>query len=116
MGRPLEKDSDIVLQIHYHPCGKVVRDRPRLGLYFAPPSATWVVTEGMVVNADLEIPAGATRHLHRASLTLPVETLLLDTTPHMHVLGKEIRATAYPPNADPIPLIWINPLNSCAIS
>ncbi len=107
MGRPLEKDSDIILQIHYHPCGKVVRDRSRLGLYFAPKSATWVVTEGMVANVDLEIPAGISRHLHRASLTVPVETILLDATPHMHVLGKEIRATAHPPNGDPIPLIWI---------
>ncbi len=107
MGRPIEKNSDIILQIHYHPCGKVVRDRSRLGLYFAPPSATWVVTEGMVANVDLKIPAGATRHRHRASLTVPVETMLLDVTPHMHVLGKEIRATAYPPDDDPIPLIWI---------
>ena len=107
MGRPIEKDSDIVLQIHYHPCGKVVRDRSRLGLYFAPISADWVVTEGMVTNVDLEIPAGVSRHQHRASLTVPVETMLLDVTPHMHVLGKEIRATAYPPDGEPIPLIWI---------
>jgi hypothetical protein len=107
MGRPIEKDADIILQIHYHPCGKIVRDRSRLGLYFAPRSASWVVTEGMVANVDLEIPAGASRHRHRASFTLPVETMLLDTTPHMHGLGKEIRATAFPPNAEPIPLIWI---------
>lgn len=111
MGRPLKKDSDLILQIHYHPCGKVVRDRSRIGLYFAPKSATWIVTEGMVVNTDLEIPAGAARHRHRASLTLPVETMLLDVTPHMHVLGKEIRATAYPPDTDPIPLIWIKDWN-----
>lgn len=107
MGRPLGKNADIILQIHYHPCGKTVRDRSRLGLYFAPKSASWVVTEGMVANVDLEIPAKASRHLHRASLTVPVETMLLDVTPHMHVLGKEIRVTAYPPGAEAVPLIWI---------
>ncbi len=107
MGRSIAKDSDLILQIHYHPCGKVVRDRSRLGLYFAPKSATWVVTEGLVANVDLEIPAGAARHPHRASLTIPVETLLLDVTPHMHVLGKEIRARAVAPNGESIPLIWI---------
>lgn len=107
LGRPLLKNSDLVVQIHYHPSGKPVRDRSRIGIYFADKSATMAVTQVMVANVDLKIPAGAANHYHRAVYTLPVETILLDATPHMHVLGKEIKAVAHLPNGDTKPLIWI---------
>jgi hypothetical protein len=107
LGRPLPKESDLVVQIHYHPCGKPARDQSRVGLHFAPKSATHWVTEILVANVDLEIPAGAKRYYHHASYTLPVTTYLLDATPHMHVLGREIKATAHLPNGGTAPLIWI---------
>lgn len=107
MGRPLEKNSDLVVQIHYHPIGHKVRDRSRIGLYFAPESATHPVTEIMVASVDLAIPPNEARHVHRAEYTLPVDTVILDVTPHMHVLGKEIRARALLPDDSVVPLIWI---------
>lgn len=107
MGRPLEKNSDLIVQIHYHPIGRPVSDQSRIGLYFAPPSSTHLVTEIMVANVDLKIPAGESRHHHRAEYILPVDTILFDATPHMHVLGKEIKATAHRPDGSTEPLIWI---------
>lgn len=56
---------------------------------------------------ELTIPAGVSRHLHRAEYTLPVDVTILDATPHMHVLGKEIRATAHLPDGSRQPLFWI---------
>ena len=106
-GRPLMKDSDLVVQIHYHPSGKPARDRSRIGLFFAPQWADRMVTEIMVADVDLEIPAGAARYHHRAEYTLPVETIVLDATPHMHNLGREIKAVAHLPNGRREPLIWI---------
>jgi len=107
MGRPLEKNSDLIVQIHYHPVGRPVQDQSRIGLYFAPPSSTHLVTEIMVANVDLNIPAGESRHHHHAEYILPVETILFDATPHMHVLGKEIKAIAHRPDGSTEPLIWI---------
>ncbi|MFO0976827.1 MAG: hypothetical protein U0996_10540 [Planctomycetaceae bacterium] len=107
MGRPLEKNSDLVVQIHYHPIGRKVRDRSRIGLYFAPESATHPVTEIMVASVDLAIPPNEPRHVHRAEYTLPVDTVIFDVTPHMHVLGREIRARAFLPDDSVVPLIWI---------
>ena len=108
MGRPLTKEADLIVQIHYHPSGRAVKDQSRIGLYFAPDWATRLVTEVMVANTDLTIPANQSEHQHHAEWTLPVDTILLDATPHMHVLGRKIQAVAVHPDGKQIPLIHIN--------
>ena len=65
----------------------------------------------MVAEVDLKIPAGTERHRFEASYTVPVETVLLDATPHMHLLGREIKVTATTPDGDVTPLIWIDDWN-----
>lgn len=111
MARRMPADSDLILQIHYHPTGKASRDRSRVGLYFAEGDVKQLVTQIMVADVDLKIPAGAKRHRFEASYTVPVETVLLDATPHMHLLGREIKVTATTPDGDVIPLIWIDDWN-----
>ncbi|MFY9252014.1 MAG: redoxin domain-containing protein [Fuerstiella sp.] len=108
MGRPLLKNADLIVQIHYHPIGRKVKDQSRIGLYFAAPWSERLVTELIVANVNLEIPANESRHLHQANWTLPVDTILLDATPHMHVLGKKIRAIAAKPDGEQVPLIQID--------
>lgn len=107
MGRPLWKNSDIVMQIHYHPVGRPVKDVSRLGVYFAPPEAHQLVCEILVANVDLTIPADASNHLHQAEYVLPVDTTLLNTNPHMHLLGKEAKCYAILQDGSEQPLIHI---------
>ena len=107
MGRPLPKNADLVVQIHYHPSGRKVQDQSRIGLYFAEPWAERLVTQIMVSNVDLEIPANEARHIHKAQWTVPVDTIVLDITPHMHTLGKAIQAIAYLPDGSSTHLIRI---------
>ena len=107
MGRLVERGSDLVLEIHYTASGKIEQDRSRIGLYFAPKSAKQLVQELLIGNRSIKIPAGAERHHERATYTLPVETILLDTAPHMHVLGQEIKAYAELPDGSKEPLVWI---------
>jgi formylglycine-generating enzyme required for sulfatase activity len=112
MARPIPgSGSDLVLQVHYHPTGKAARDRSRVGLYFAKEPVEQFVTQIMVADVDLKIPAGASRHRFEASYTVPVDTVLLDATPHMHLLGREIKVTATTPDGSSIPLIWIDDWN-----
>jgi formylglycine-generating enzyme required for sulfatase activity len=108
MGRPIPGNADLVLQIHYHPTGKPERDRSKLGLYFAPPDSQRLATEIMVSDMNLEIPPGERRHRFHASYTVPVDTSLLDASPHMHLLGREMKVTATLPDRRVIPLIWID--------
>jgi mono/diheme cytochrome c family protein len=106
-GQLLNARSDVVLEIHYQRSGKVEKDRSTIGIYFAERSARQMVFELQVMNMSLDIPAGAARHLHRASYTLPAAATLLDVAPHMHLLGREMKATATTPDGRIVPLIWI---------
>lgn len=108
MGRPLPADSDLIVQIHYHPSGREVIDQSRVGLYFADPDAERFVTEIMVADVNLTIPPGDELHHHKAEWELPVDTYLLDATPHMHTLGRRIQAQAVTPNGEVVPLVRID--------
>lgn len=106
-GRPMERQSDVVLEIHYQRSGKPEKDRSSIGLHYAARNARQVVVEILVANKALEIPAGANRHREQATFTLPVATTLLDVAPHMHLLGTEIKAKATQPDGKVVPLVWI---------
>lgn len=107
MGRWIPPGGDLILEIHYRPSGKPETDRSTIGIHFAPRSSRQMVSELLVLNLDLKIPSGANRHHHRASFTLPKSTLLLDAAPHMHLLGREVKAVAHLPDGSTKPLIWI---------
>jgi len=107
VGRRIHAGEDVVLQIHYHASGREVVDRSRIGLRFATEPLERVVRGLVVGRQDLDIPAGEARHEVRARLTLPVDVELTGVTPHMHLLGKEMKATAMTPDGHEIPLAWI---------
>ena len=107
-GRWIPPGSDLVLEIHYRPSGKPETDRSTVGIHFAPRSSRQMVSELMILNLDLDIPAGAKRHRHTATFTLPEDTTLLDAAPHMHLLGQEMKAVAHLPDKTTKPLIWIH--------
>ncbi len=110
-GTPLPAHSDIVLEIHYQHTGKPETDQSSIGLFFAEPSAKQQVLELQVMNKALDIPAGESRHHHRATFTLPAAATLLDAAPHMHLLGREMKAIATLPNGEVKPLIWVRDWN-----
>ena len=107
MGRLVPRGSDIVTEIHYVTTGKPERDRSKIGLYFAPKSARKRVVEVQVGTNKIRIPPGEKRHLQRATYTLPVDTTLLDTVPHMHMLGREMKVWSKSPDGNSHALLWI---------
>jgi len=106
-GRLIQRGADLVLQVHYHPNGKAQRDQSSVGLYFAPQGARRRVAEIAVANMQLEIPPGRPRFVHRAGYTLPVDVQLIDVYPHMHMLGREMKAVAVLPDGHSQTLIWV---------
>ncbi len=107
VGMPLPKGSDIVIQVHYHKTGKPETDQTQIGLYFAKkPIAkrlrVWPLTSFMI-----NIPPGEARHEVKASMTLPADSHAVDITPHMHLLGREMKVTATFPDGRTESLIWI---------
>lgn len=110
--RVLPKGSLVVLQVHYHKSGKVERDRTKFGLYYAKKPPERVASPFVVIPPNfrfggLRIPPGDPNHEVRASYYLPVDLQALTVTPHMHLLGKDMRITAEMPDGTTIPLLEI---------
>jgi len=110
IGLNLPRGADVVLQVHYHPSGKVERDRTRLGLHFARTpirqALQWV--SACADPAEFVLPVGDPRIVWEAELTLPMDVELHAMTPHMHLLGQQIEARVRFPDGRSRPLIRID--------
>lgn len=106
-GIPLAKDARVVLQMHYHPVGKAATDQSEVALYFAKKAGATPVHSLSMAGFPLVIPAGEKDHRVTTSFTLPVAVTLHGVGPHMHQLGREMKADATLPDGTKTPLIWV---------
>lgn len=107
VGKFLRKGSDLVLQLHYHPTGKPEKDRSKVGVYFTKKPAQTIVG-GIAVTNRPQIPPGDKNYrLTARSEPLPVDANLLAVAPHMHLLGRSMKAQALLPSGEKLPLVWI---------
>jgi hypothetical protein len=105
MGRYLKKGSDLVVQMHYHPTGKVETDQSEIGLYFVKKPVAESLKEPATLvgsiwmaNYEMEIAAGEIDYRRSTSYTLPKEVIMVGVVPHMHLLGKAMKVTATLPD------------------
>ncbi len=105
MGRYLKKGSDLVVQMHYHPTGKMETDQSEIGIYFVnKPVAESLKEPAKLVgslwlaNYEMDIPAGAADYRRQTSYTLPRDIIMVGVVPHMHLLGKSMTVTATLPD------------------
>ncbi len=107
IAKPLRKGSDLVMQAHYHPTGKVESDLSTVGIYFA--KSTPMETTGSIplIKRDLYIPAGDKDLRTVTSFTIPVDVKVIGIFPHMHLLGRDMKVTATLPDGTVRPMIWI---------
>jgi hypothetical protein len=106
LGRYLKKGSDIVMQIHYHPSGKRETDRSKVGVYFAD-SRQKVAADIWAATFSHNIPAGEKEYRVTARYVVPSDVELLGIVPHMHLIGRSIKAAAAFPDGTTRPLIDI---------
>ncbi len=103
LARRLPKGSDLVLQMHFHPTGKVEHEQATVGLYFAdaPPKRTLVTLQMPVLFgafAGIDIPAGEKRFVIQDSFNLPIDVDVIGGGAHAHYLAKDMRMTAFLPD------------------
>jgi mono/diheme cytochrome c family protein len=97
VGRMLEANSDLILQMHYTTNGEAAVDKTVVGLKFLKEAPSMVARGGSVIQPRFVIPAGAPAHEVRGSRVLQADTIITSFTPHMHVRGKDMTYTAkYP--------------------
>ena len=107
VGRPLPKNGDILIQVHYHKTGKKELDQTRVGLYFAKEAVKQVAHTAILGPFNIDIPPGAAHHEQRAEMMLPRPVQVLNIMPHMHLLGKEMKVTATLPDGTRQDMVWI---------
>lgn len=105
IGVKLTNNSRIVFQVHYHPCATTTcgvgnpgddTDRTQIGIYFARKPVTQNLYYLPLVNQSFAIPAGNNHYKVTASLNTPIDAHLVNITPHMHLLGREIKVDVTP--------------------
>jgi hypothetical protein len=91
VGLRLPLQADIVIQVHYHPSGKPEVDRTRLGLYYARQPIRQALHWNQASNFEFHLPAGKANIEVEGSWFVPADVEALAVSPHMHLLGRDIR-------------------------
>jgi mono/diheme cytochrome c family protein len=107
IGRLVPKGADLVVQVHYHKSGKPETDRTKIGLYFAHGTVDKRIRAFPVAKLALRIPPGQSNYTVHASLPVRLDATLYRVTPHMHLLGHDMKVTATLPDGTVVPLVHV---------
>ena len=116
VGLKLPKNSRVVFQVHYHPCQTATcgvgspnaeTDRTQIGIYFSKTPVTKNLQYLPLVNQSFVLPAGDNHYKVTASFTTPLAAHIVSMTPHMHLLGREIKVEMTTPGK-PTPDCLVN--------
>ena len=110
MGIRATPGARLVIQAHYHPSGTPQTDRTRVGLFFARGPVRSEYLYLPLLNTRFTIPAGDPAYTVTASFTVPplVRARAISVTPHMHLLGRQMKVEAVYPDGARRPLIFID--------
>ena len=95
----LDPGTDLILNLHLQPSGKVEMVQPVIGFYFSaqPPRLRPMLVQ-LEDDGAIDIPPGAREFAVGDHLTLPVAVEVLAIYPHAHYLGKLMEAWAMLPD------------------
>jgi hypothetical protein len=94
----LEKDTDLILQMHFRPTGKPELIQPSVGFYFTNRRPARTPFKFGLWSYAIDIPAGATNHTVQETYVTPVDLEVLRVLPHAHYLGKQLNGLATLPD------------------
>lgn len=107
--RVIKKNSDLVLDTHFHPTGKPEFEQTTVGIHLVKSKSEikHVVVRISLSKFDFAITANTPNYQSWMECTMPVDCLLVGVAPHSHYLCKEIKAWANRPNEQAEKLINI---------
>lgn len=90
----LEPGSDLVVQLHFQPTGKVERVAVTVGFFFTDAAPTRTPIGLRLGSETIEIPPGAREYIVADRYQLPVDVDVLAVQPHAHNLARRMEARA----------------------
>ena len=103
----LEKNTDLVVELHMQPSGKAEQVAPSIGLYFGDAAPTRTPAMLRLGRQDIDIPAGDAKYTISDSYTLPVDVEVEAVQPHAHYRARDVRGVATLPDGSTKRLIDI---------
>lgn len=94
----LEKETDLVAQMHMRPSEKPETVQCSVGFFFNNNPPTKQPFKIILDTPTLDIPPGVKNYTATDSFTLPVDVDIHAVFPHAHYLGKELQGFATLPN------------------
>ena len=101
----LPKQSDVVMQTHFHPSGRTEFEAGRIALYFADKAPSKQIVPIQIpamfgVGVGLKVPAGEANYQVTESYTTPVDIRSISIGAHAHYICKSAKMTARLPNGE----------------
>jgi hypothetical protein len=103
----LERNADLVLQVHYHPSGKPETDRTRIALYFTDRPPERSLMDVPLGSTRIDIPPGDRAYHVTDHFTLPVDVDVFAIHPHAHYICREMYAYGVLPHGSRKTLLHI---------
>jgi hypothetical protein len=108
----IAKGSDLVVQYHFHPTGRVEVEKSLIGLYFAKKAPERTLTRMLMpphysLFSGLDISAGERDFVIRDSCVLPVAVEAVGVGAHAHYIARELKLTATLPGGEAKTLLFI---------
>jgi hypothetical protein len=94
----LHAHADLVVQVHYHPTGRVEQDRTRVAIYFTAQKPTRHGMDIPLESHRIDIPAGDRAYKVTDHFTIPVDVDVIAINPHAHYVCKEMLGYAVLPD------------------
>jgi mono/diheme cytochrome c family protein len=112
IAQPLPAHTNLIVQLHLHPSGKVEHERGKMAIYLAkrPPSKrlnSLQVPPMFGFASGIDIPAGEKRYTIKDSFVLPVDVEAFGARGHAHYLARDMKMTATLPDGSTQGLLWI---------
>jgi len=104
----LKPGTTIVLQVHYHKSGKEEADQTRLAIYLAKERIDKEMRLAWIANPFFRLKPGNEAQPVNMAYTVPVDVTAYGAMPHMHLLGKSMKAWVELPDGKEMPLVSID--------
>lgn len=106
--RNLRKGSDLIIQVHFHPTGKLEQEQSSVGIYLSKKPPQKILTTIPLRNKKIDIPPGQKDYKVSKSLVLPIGGEVIGIIPHAHLICKDMKVWATTPDGSKRDLIWID--------
>ena len=100
--------TKLVMQVHYHKDGKPESDQTKIGLYTTKMKPEKEVDIFWCANPMFRIPPGDADHKVAWKETIPGDATIYTVMPHMHLLGKSMKAKVIKDDGTEIPLVFVD--------